>query len=73
MLDDVGRTLIAIGLAITGLGMLALLVGRILWSGRLPGDISVGHGPIHVYVPLVTTVALGLALTLVLTLLSWRR
>jgi hypothetical protein len=48
-------------------GALFMLVGRLPWVGRLPGDIVVERGPVSFYFPLATC----LVVSIVLNLLFW--
>jgi predicted MFS family arabinose efflux permease len=57
----VGKTLVLLGLAITGLGLL------MVWGvplGRLPGDFSVRRGNFSFYFPLTTSIVVSVVLTL---------
>jgi predicted MFS family arabinose efflux permease len=58
-----GKTLVLIGLAIAGLGVL-IMVGVPL--GRLPGDFAVRRGNFSFYFPLATSIVLSIILTLIL-------
>ena len=60
-----GKTLVLIGLAIVGLGLLIMLG---LPFGRLPGDIAIRRGNFSFYFPLATSIILSILLTLVLAL-----
>ncbi len=60
---QVGKTLVFIGLAITGLG-LAIMLGLPLF--RLPGDFYVKRGNFSFYFPLATSIILSIILTLLL-------
>jgi len=60
-----GKTLVFIGLAIAGIGLLVMLGIPI---GRLPGDIHVRRGNFSFYFPLATSIILSILLTLVLAL-----
>ena len=56
-----GKTLVLLGLAITGLGLL------MVWGvplGRLPGDFSVRRGNFSFYFPLTTSIVVSVVLTL---------
>lgn len=68
-LPDLGRWLVGAGLALVGLGVLFILLGRVPWVGRLPGDIRFQRGGFSCFVPLVTSLLLSLILTLVLNVL----
>ena len=71
-MNDVGRILIAFGLLITLAGVVLVLVGRVPWIGRLPGDIHVQRGNFTFYFPLATSLLLSVVLTLVLYFLGRR-
>ena len=60
-----GRTLVVIGLAIAGLGLVIMLGVPI---GRLPGDFYVRRGNVSFYFPLATSIVLSIVLTLIFTL-----
>jgi hypothetical protein len=60
-----GKTLVLIGLAITGLG-LVMMLGLPLF--RLPGDFYVKRGNFSFYFPLATSIVLSILLTLLLAL-----
>ncbi|HEV2983663.1 MAG TPA: DUF2905 domain-containing protein [Vicinamibacterales bacterium] len=57
------KTLVLIGLAIAGLGLLMMLGAPI---GRLPGDFYVKRGSFSFYFPLTTSIVLSIILTLLL-------
>jgi hypothetical protein len=60
-----GKTLILIGLAIAGIGVLIMLG---LPLGRLPGDIAVKRGNFSFYFPLATSILLSIILTILFAL-----
>jgi hypothetical protein len=60
-----GKTLVVIGLSITGLG-LVMMLGLPLF--RLPGDFYVRRGNFSFYFPLATSIVLSILLTLLLAL-----
>ncbi len=66
-LSSVGRTLLIVGSVLVGLGLIVLLAGRFpgLRIGRLPGDLRFTRGNFSVYVPLATSIALSVLLSLV--------
>lgn len=69
-LASVGRTLLAAGLALCGLGLLLLLAARVPWLGRLPGDIRVQRPGFSFYAPLTTCLLLSVVLSLIMMLLK---
>ena len=70
-MNDLGRLLIGLGLALLVAGGLLLLVGRMgIPLGRLPGDISYRGRNLNVYFPLGTSLLVSVLLSLVFYLLS---
>ena len=69
MIVGAGRALVAIGLVLVGIGLL-LEFAPWLRLGRLPGDISFGSGNVRFYFPVVTSLLLSAALTLLLWFFS---
>lgn len=65
---SVSRLLIVLGLILVVAGLLWPLLAR-LGLGRLPGDLVIRREGFTLYVPLVTSLLVSLALTLVLWLL----
>ena len=49
-----------------------MLVGRVPWLGRLPGDIHIERGNFSFYVPLATSLLLSVVLTLLLYIVGRR-
>jgi predicted MFS family arabinose efflux permease len=60
------RLLVVAGLVIAGLG-LAMMAGVPL--GRLPGDIVIRRGHFTFYFPLMTSIAVSLVITLLVSFL----
>jgi len=72
IMQDLGRLLIVLGAAATLIGLLLVLVPRLPWLGRLPGDILIRRGTFTFYFPLVTCVVVSVILTLILNLFGRR-
>jgi Protein of unknown function (DUF2905) len=70
--SDVGKALVALGLLIALAGVVIMLVGRVPWLGRLPGDIHIERGNFSFYFPLATSLVLSVVLTLLLYLVGRR-
>ena len=60
-----GRTLVLVGLAIAGLG-LVMILGLPLF--QLPGDFYVKRGNFSFYFPLATSILISVVLTILLAL-----
>jgi membrane protein implicated in regulation of membrane protease activity len=66
-MQDLGKSLVVIGLLIAVIGVVLVLTGRVPWLGRLPGDIHIQRGNWSFYFPVVTS----LVVSVLLTLLFW--
>lgn len=71
-IDSLAKLLIVFGIVLALLGGLLLLVGKIPFIGRLPGDLYIQKGNFHFYFPLTTSILISLLLTLLFSLF-WRR
>jgi membrane protein implicated in regulation of membrane protease activity len=67
-MNDVGKVLVVLGLALALLGALLWSGFGKGWFGRLPGDIQYSKGNFHFYFPIVTCLILSVVLTLILRL-----
>ena len=63
-MHEIGKLLIVVGLLTVVIGGALLLVGRIPWLGRLPGDVVVHRGPVTFYFPIVTSIIVSVVLSL---------
>jgi hypothetical protein len=72
-MDSVARLLIVAGVVFAAVGVALWVAGR-LGLGRLPGDISITHGNVHVAFPIVTSIVVSIVLTVVLNIVvrAWR-
>jgi hypothetical protein len=71
-MSELGRALIILGVLVAVVGVVLVLVGRVPWIGRLPGDFQVQRGNWSFYFPLGTSILLSVVLTLVLWLIGRR-
>jgi len=71
-----GKILLGVGLVMILLGGLLLLVsnlsGKVPWLGRMPGDIYIEQGSWRFYLPVFTSIALSVLLTVLFWLFSRR-
>jgi hypothetical protein len=71
-LSGVGKLLIVLGGLLTVVGAAIVLIGKIPWLGRLPGDIYIERRNFTFVFPLATSLLLSVILSLVLYLFSKR-
>jgi hypothetical protein len=67
-MPDAGKLLIVLGAFIALVGLAVTFGPRIPFLGKLPGDIAIDRGNVHIYFPIVTCILLSVVLTLVLNL-----
>ena len=72
MFDSMARMLIIFGVVLALVGGLLLLVGKIPFLGRLPGDIVLRRGNWSFYFPLTTSILISVVLTLLFSLFGRR-
>ena len=72
MQDSMARMLIVLGVVLALVGGLFLLVGKIPFLGRLPGDIVLRRENWSFYFPLTTSILISLVLTLLFSLFGRR-
>jgi hypothetical protein len=71
MMQDLGKTLVVIGLLLAVVGAAILLAARVgLPLGRLPGDISYKGKSVSFYFPLGTSILISVVLSAILYLIS---
>ena len=68
-MEDIGKTLLVAGLVIAAAGAALLLLGKVPFLGRLPGDITVNRPGLTLHLFLGTSLLLSLVVSLVLWLL----
>jgi len=71
-LNGVGKLLSVLGGLLIIIGAAIILVDKIPWFGRLPGDIYVERRNFTFFFPLTTSILISVILSLVLYLLSRR-
>jgi hypothetical protein len=68
LVEGLGRLLILTGAMAIAVGLALLLLARIPWLGRLPGDIVVQRERVTFYFPIVTSIVVSIVLTILLNL-----
>ncbi|KAB2959543.1 MAG: DUF2905 domain-containing protein [Candidatus Methylomirabilis oxygeniifera] len=71
-MDSLARTLIVFGLVVAAIGGLLLLIGKIPFVGKLPGDIYIQRKNFSFYFPLTTSILLSILLTILFSLFRRR-
>jgi hypothetical protein len=64
-MSDLARVLIIIGVILVVVGLALLLLPKIPWLGRLPGDIVIKRENFTFYFPLGTSILISVILSLI--------
>lgn len=64
-MSDLARMLIIIGVLLVVVGLALLLVPKIPWLGRLPGDLVIKRENFSFYFPLATCILISVILSLI--------
>ena len=73
-LSALGRLLIVIALVMLIVGVALVLLGKVPFLGRLPGDITIRRDGFTIFFPIVAMIILSVLLTIVLNVAGrwWR-
>jgi hypothetical protein len=70
--ESLGRMVLYIGIVLVLIGGFFILVAKVPWFGRLPGDIVYRREGMTIFIPITTMVLVSLILTLLMNIV-WRR
>ena len=67
-MQDLGRSIVVLGIVIVAVGGFLMLMPRMPWLGHLPGDVHIERPGFSVHFPLVTCLVVSAVATVVLNL-----
>lgn len=70
MRGEIAKFLILAGAVLLLAGIVVMLVPKIPWIGRLPGDIDFKGKNFRIYFPIVTCIILSILFTVLLNLIN---
>jgi hypothetical protein len=70
--ESLGRMLLYIGIILVLIGGFFILMAKIPWLGRLPGDIVYRRGGLTIFFPITTMILISILLTILMNIF-WRR
>jgi ribose/xylose/arabinose/galactoside ABC-type transport system permease subunit len=70
--QQIGKLLIAIGMAVVLMGLLFLLLGN-LGLFKLPGDLQFGSKNWRIFIPITSCIIISIILTLLFWLINYLR
>lgn len=70
MPDDLGKTLIIVGLVIIVLGLIFILGDKIPWFRNLPGDVTIEKKNFNFYFPIMSCLFISAILSGIIWLLN---
>ena len=68
-MEDIGKMLVLLGILLVIVGGVVFVLGKIPGIGSLPGDIVIQRDNFSCVLPLVSSILLSLALTIILNIL----
>ena len=71
-MDQIGKLIIFVGLALTALGLLVWGLGKLGFRG-LPGDIDYQSENFRFYFPIFTCIVISAAATVLIWIWNWMR
>lgn len=72
MINEIGKSLIFIGLLLAAIGVVLLLAQKFPWIGRLPGDIHILKKEFTFYFPITTCILISTISSLIFLFLRRR-
>jgi hypothetical protein len=72
-IQHLGKWIIIFGIFLIVIGVLIALAPKIPYIGRLPGDIYIRRNSLTIYFPIVSSILVSIALTLILNLILRRK
>jgi uncharacterized membrane protein len=70
LMEQVGKTLIIIGIILVIAGLIIYFAGnKLSWLGHLPGDIKIVKENVRIFIPVTTMILISLLLSLILYLI----
>ncbi len=70
-MEETGKWLILFGVLLAIIGGVVLLIGKVPFVGRLPGDIVIQRDNFSCFFPLATSILLSIVLTILVQLARW--
>lgn len=67
-MEELGKWLLLFGVLLAVIGGIILLIGKVPWLGRLPGDIVIQRDNFSCLFPLATSLVLSIVLTVLLNI-----
>lgn len=64
----IGRLLITFGIVVLAVGILLVVVGKVPFLGRLPGDLVFHRNGFTLFLPIATMIVVSLVLTVLINL-----
>lgn len=70
-LSSLGKLLLLFAVVLGIVGLVLILMGRVPFLGKLPGDLVIRRGGVTFFLPIVTSIVLSVVLTVLINLIFW--
>jgi Protein of unknown function (DUF2905) len=69
-MNEIARIFILLGVALIVIGLVVLVIQKLPFAGRLPGDIFIKRDNFTFYFPLATSIVVSILISLILYLIN---
>ena len=70
-LSSLGKLLLLFAVVLGIVGLVLILMGRVPFLGKLPGDLVIRRDGVTIFLPIVTSIVLSVVLTVLINLILW--
>jgi Protein of unknown function (DUF2905) len=70
-LSSLGKVLLLFAVVLGIVGLVLILMGRVPFLGKLPGDLVIRRDGVTFFLPIVTSIVLSVVLTVLINLILW--
>jgi hypothetical protein len=70
-LSSLGKLLLLFAVVLGIVGLVLILMGRVPFLGKLPGDLVIRRDGVTIFLPITSSIVLSLVLTVLINLILW--
>ena len=70
-LSSLGKLLLLFAVVLGIVGLVLILMGRVPFLGKVPGDLVIRRDGVTIFLPIVTSIVLSVVLTVLINLILW--
>ena len=70
-LSSLGKLLLLFAVILGIVGLVLILMGRVPFLGKLPGDLVIRRDGVTIFLPIMSSIVLSVVLTVLINLILW--